>query len=62
MQPSDRPSAPQDLDAAQAAAPGPASYDERLTAPRAWWLIAALLGLSGGLVVLPLGPCRRWRR
>ncbi|OII63499.1 hypothetical protein BJP40_23985 [Streptomyces sp. CC53] len=35
---------------------GPASYDERLTAPRAWWVIAALLGLSGGLVVLPLGP------
>ncbi|GGP98999.1 DUF3093 domain-containing protein [Streptomyces roseolilacinus] len=41
MQPSDRPSAPQ--------------YDERLTAPGAWWLIAALLGLSGGLVALPLG-------
>ncbi|MCP9956941.1 MULTISPECIES: DUF3093 domain-containing protein [Streptomyces] len=41
MQPSDRPSAPQ--------------YDERLTAPGSWWLIAALLGLSGGLVLLPLG-------
>ncbi|MEO3975657.1 DUF3093 domain-containing protein [Streptomyces sp. CAU 1734] len=30
-------------------------YEERLTAPRAWWLIAALLGVSGGLVTLPLG-------
>lgn len=41
MQPSDRPTAPQ--------------YDERLTAPGPWWLIAALLGLSGGLVAMPLG-------
>ncbi|URM89325.1 DUF3093 domain-containing protein [Streptomyces sp. MRC013] len=41
MQPSDRPSAPQ--------------YDERLTVPGPWWLIAALLGLSGGLVAAPLG-------
>ncbi|MET9801666.1 DUF3093 domain-containing protein [Streptomyces sp. NPDC006368] len=30
-------------------------YDERLTAPRSWWLIAALIGLSGGLIALPLG-------
>ncbi|MEV6651495.1 DUF3093 domain-containing protein [Streptomyces sp. NPDC051219] len=30
-------------------------YDERLTAPRSWWLIAALLGLSCGLVLLPFG-------
>ncbi|CAL9309570.1 MULTISPECIES: DUF3093 domain-containing protein [unclassified Streptomyces] len=41
MQPSDRPTAPQ--------------YDERLTAPGPWWVIAALLGLSGGLVAMPLG-------
>ncbi|MDN3292631.1 DUF3093 domain-containing protein [Streptomyces ficellus] len=41
MQPSDAALAPQ--------------YDERLTAPRSWWLIAALLGVSGGLIMLPLG-------
>ncbi|WP_149180342.1 DUF3093 domain-containing protein [Streptomyces sp. TRM49041] len=41
MQPSDLPSAPQ--------------YDERLTAPGPWWLIAAALGLSGGLMLMPLG-------
>ncbi|WP_411574552.1 DUF3093 domain-containing protein [Streptomyces fradiae] len=49
MQPSDRPSAPAH---APEHAPG---YDERLTAPGTWWLIAALLGVSGGLVALPLG-------
>ncbi|MER7107470.1 DUF3093 domain-containing protein [Streptomyces sp. NPDC000229] len=41
-----------------AAASVPASapqYDERLTAPRSWWLLAALLGVSGGLIMLPLG-------
>ncbi|MDI3386319.1 DUF3093 domain-containing protein [Streptomyces sp. B-S-A8] len=31
-------------------------YDERLTAPRSWWVITALIGLSGGLILLPLGP------
>ncbi|MFH8716295.1 DUF3093 domain-containing protein [Streptomyces zaomyceticus] len=37
-------------------APAPAPhFDERLTAPRSWWLIAGLLGLSGGLVMFPLG-------
>ncbi|HZG05303.1 MAG TPA: DUF3093 domain-containing protein [Streptomyces sp.] len=30
-------------------------YDERLTAPRSWWLIAALAGVSVGLTLLPLG-------
>lgn len=40
----------------QPSAPAPAPrYDERLTAPPLWWGIAALLGLSGGLVTLPLG-------
>ncbi|MBA0052006.1 DUF3093 domain-containing protein [Streptomyces sp. AJS327] len=31
-------------------------YDEHLTAPRSWWLIAAGLGLSAGLMLLPIGP------
>lgn len=30
-------------------------YDERLTAPRSWWLITALAGISLGLVILPTG-------
>lgn len=30
-------------------------YDERLTAPRLWWLIAALSGVCLGLILLPLG-------
>ncbi|MFE5482672.1 DUF3093 domain-containing protein [Streptomyces sp. NPDC056527] len=30
-------------------------FDERLTAPRSWWVITVLLGLSGGLVMFPLG-------
>ncbi|MCG3044238.1 DUF3093 domain-containing protein [Streptomyces fenghuangensis] len=30
-------------------------YDERLTAPRPWWLIAALSGISLGLILFPLG-------
>ncbi|WP_338673392.1 DUF3093 domain-containing protein [Streptomyces sp. SCSIO 30461] len=36
--------------------PATPSYDERLTAPRSWWAITALAALSGGLVLLPLGP------
>ncbi|MCX4819875.1 DUF3093 domain-containing protein [Streptomyces sp. NBC_01142] len=35
--------------------PSAPQYAERLTAPRSWWLIAALAGLSGGLMLLPLG-------
>lgn len=35
--------------------PSAPSYDERLTAPGSWWVIAALLGISGGLVMFPLG-------
>ncbi|MEU6312540.1 DUF3093 domain-containing protein [Streptomyces sp. NPDC047014] len=30
-------------------------YDERLTAPRSWWGIAALIGLACALMLLPLG-------
>ncbi|MFJ5832816.1 DUF3093 domain-containing protein [Streptomyces sp. NPDC093089] len=30
-------------------------FDERLTAPRSWWVIAGLIGLSGGLIMFPLG-------
>ncbi|GAB2719889.1 DUF3093 domain-containing protein [Streptomyces bullii] len=30
-------------------------YEERLTAPRSWWLISLLVGLSLGLVLLPFG-------
>ncbi|MET8682413.1 DUF3093 domain-containing protein [Streptomyces sp. NPDC004647] len=32
------------------------SYEERLTAPRSWWIIAALIGVALGLIMLPLGP------
>ncbi|MFI9582758.1 DUF3093 domain-containing protein [Streptomyces sp. NPDC052236] len=35
--------------------PSASRYEERLTAPRSWWLIAALVGVSGGLMLLPLG-------
>ncbi|MDQ8703538.1 DUF3093 domain-containing protein [Streptomyces sp. LHD-70] len=31
-------------------------YDERLTAPRSWWVITGLIGIAGGLILLPLGP------
>jgi hypothetical protein len=30
-------------------------YEERLTAPRSWWLVSVLFGLSGGLILLPFG-------
>ncbi|MET9103701.1 DUF3093 domain-containing protein [Streptomyces antibioticus] len=30
-------------------------YDERLTVPRVWWVIAVLFGLSIGLIFLPYG-------
>ena len=35
--------------------PTPTTFDERLTAPRSWWLIAAAFALGGGLLVLPFG-------
>ncbi|ARF57862.1 DUF3093 domain-containing protein [Streptomyces gilvosporeus] len=31
------------------------SYEERLTAPRSWWAIAALVGVSCALILFPLG-------
>jgi hypothetical protein len=31
------------------------SYEERLTAPRSWWLVAVLAGISLGLILLPFG-------
>ncbi|MEU7058840.1 DUF3093 domain-containing protein [Streptomyces sp. NPDC046197] len=30
-------------------------YEERLTAPRSWWLISFLIGVSFALVLLPFG-------
>ena len=36
--------------------PSAAPYDERLTAPRSWWGIAALIAVAGALILLPLGP------
>ncbi|MEU9013654.1 DUF3093 domain-containing protein [Streptomyces sp. NPDC048479] len=36
--------------------PSAPHYEERLTAPRSWWLITALVGVAGGLIMLPLGP------
>ncbi|MBT2511236.1 DUF3093 domain-containing protein [Streptomyces sp. ISL-98] len=35
--------------------PSAPQYTERLTAPRSWWIIAALVGVSGALMLLPLG-------
>ncbi|MGW1726652.1 DUF3093 domain-containing protein [Streptomyces sp. NPDC002306] len=31
-------------------------YEERLTAPRSWWLISFLVGVALALVLLPFGP------
>lgn len=31
------------------------SYEERLTAPRSWWLVAALAAIGCALILLPLG-------
>ncbi|AVZ75768.1 DUF3093 domain-containing protein [Streptomyces lunaelactis] len=36
--------------------PSAPHYEERLTAPRSWWLITALVGVAGGLIMLPIGP------
>ncbi|MFE9771646.1 DUF3093 domain-containing protein [Streptomyces sp. NPDC005931] len=32
-----------------------APYEERLTAPRSWWLISLLMGVSMGLILVPYG-------
>ncbi|KPC91531.1 hypothetical protein ADL27_29840, partial [Streptomyces sp. NRRL F-6602] len=32
-----------------------AEHSERLTAPRAWWALVAIAGLTSGLIVMPLG-------
>lgn len=33
-----------------------ATYEERLTAPRSWWLVSVLVGVAMALIMLPLGP------
>ncbi|MET7611429.1 DUF3093 domain-containing protein [Streptomyces seoulensis] len=35
--------------------PSAAPYEERLTAPRSWWLISVLVGVSFALILLPFG-------
>ncbi|MFE6601151.1 DUF3093 domain-containing protein [Streptomyces albidoflavus] len=35
--------------------PNTPQYAERLTAPRAWWALVAIAGLTSGLIVMPLG-------
>ncbi|MFF3015587.1 DUF3093 domain-containing protein [Streptomyces sp. NPDC057939] len=35
--------------------PVPLTYDERLTAPRTWWLIAVAVGFATALIVMPYG-------
>ncbi|MEU2547960.1 DUF3093 domain-containing protein [Streptomyces roseolus] len=52
MQPSAPSPAPSPESSASPAAP---RFDERLTVPGSWWVIVALLALSGGLVTFPLG-------
>ncbi|MFE5908542.1 DUF3093 domain-containing protein [Streptomyces wedmorensis] len=48
-----QPSAP-----SPAPSPAPSAgprFDERLTAPGSWWVIVGMLGLSGGLIMFPMG-------
>lgn len=35
--------------------PSPPPFDERLTAPRSWWVICLLFGIACALMLLPLG-------
>ncbi|MFJ4341067.1 DUF3093 domain-containing protein [Streptomyces sp. NPDC088915] len=56
MQPSVPSPAPSPESSAEpSAAPAAPRFDERLTAPGSWWVIAGLLGLSGGLIMFPFG-------
>ncbi|GHH88197.1 membrane protein [Streptomyces sulfonofaciens] len=36
--------------------PSATAYEERLTAPRSWWLVSFLVGVAAALIVLPFGP------
>ncbi|MFI8326901.1 DUF3093 domain-containing protein [Streptomyces sp. NPDC085529] len=40
---------------ASPASPAAPRFDERLTVPGSWWVIVALLAVSGGLIMFPLG-------
>lgn len=35
-------------------------YEERLTAPRTWWLVCFLVGVSMALILLPFGTLPCW--
>jgi hypothetical protein len=35
--------------------PSAVPYEERLTAPRSWWLVSFLVGVSMALILLPFG-------
>jgi hypothetical protein len=35
--------------------PSASPYEERLTAPRSWWLVCLLVGVSMALILLPFG-------
>lgn len=35
--------------------PSATPYEERLTAPRSWWLVSFLVGVSMALILLPFG-------
>ncbi len=36
--------------------PSATAFDERLTAPRSWWLVSVLVGVAMTLIVMPFGP------
>ncbi|MFI6346173.1 DUF3093 domain-containing protein [Streptomyces sp. NPDC050560] len=36
--------------------PSAAVFEERLTAPRSWWLVSFLVGVAVALILLPFGP------
>ncbi|MBA4862414.1 DUF3093 domain-containing protein [Streptomyces sp. PSKA54] len=39
----------------QHSAPSASPYEERLTAPRFWWVVSVLVGISMALILLPFG-------